>query len=92
MLFNSHIFIFGFLPIVFFGFYYIGRYNQNLAALWLTLSSLFFYGWWNIHFVGLLLVSIVFNYVAAYTIGHKIYQPTNQPTNQPVSQSVSQSA
>jgi alginate O-acetyltransferase complex protein AlgI len=69
MLFNSHVFIFGFLPIVFFGFYGIARYSHNLAALWLTLASLFFYGWWDVRFVGLLIGSIVFNYGAGYLIG-----------------------
>ena len=71
MLFNSHVFIFGFLPIVFFGFYGIARYSHNLAALWLTAASLFFYGWWDVRFVGLLLGSIVFNYGAGYLIGHR---------------------
>jgi alginate O-acetyltransferase complex protein AlgI len=71
MLFNSHVFIFGFLPIVFFGFYGIARYSYNLAALWLTAASLFFYGWWDLRFVGLLGGSIVFNYGAGYLIGHR---------------------
>jgi len=73
MLFNSHVFIFGFLPIVFFGFYGIARYSHNLAALWLTAASLFFYGWWDARFVGLLLGSIGFNYVAGYLIGHRFF-------------------
>lgn len=71
MLFNSHVFIFGFLPIVFFGFYGIARYSHSLAALWLTAASLFFYGWWDVRFVGLLLGSVVFNYGAGYLIGHR---------------------
>lgn len=71
MLFNSHIFIFGFLPIVFLGFYWVGRYSHSLASLWLAAASLFFYGWWDARFVGLLLGSIVFNYGAAYLIGLK---------------------
>ena len=73
MLFNSHVFIFGFLPIVFFGFYGIARYSHNLAALWLTAASLFFYGWWDVRFVGLLVGSIVFNYGAGYLIGHRFF-------------------
>lgn len=72
MLFNSHIFIFEFLPITFLGFYCIGRYSHSLAALWLTAASLFFYGWWDVRFIGLLLGSITFNYGAAYLIGHRI--------------------
>jgi len=73
MLFNSHVFIFGFLPIVFFGFYGLARYSNNLAALWLTAASLFFYGWWDVRFVGLLAGSIVFNYGAGYLIGHRFF-------------------
>ncbi|MCX7105648.1 MAG: MBOAT family protein [Methylococcales bacterium] len=71
MLFNSHVFIFGFLPIVFFGFYGVARFSHNLAALWLTAASLFFYGWWDVRFVWLLLSSIAFNYRAGYLIGHR---------------------
>lgn len=33
-----------------------------LAAGWLAAASLFFYGWWNPGYVGLLLVSVIFNY------------------------------
>ena len=80
MLFNSYVFIFVFLPIVFFGFFRIGKYSHNLASLWLAAASLFFYGWWDIRFIGLLLGSIVFNYSVGYLIGHRV-----------VSQSVSQS-
>ncbi|MDD5276303.1 MAG: MBOAT family protein [Methylovulum sp.] len=79
MLFNSYAFIFGFLPVVFFGFYRIGRYSHNLASLWLAAASLFFYGWWDARFVGLLLGSIAFNYSAGYLIGHRLSKPGNKP-------------
>lgn len=62
MLFNSYTFLFLFLPITFVGFFWIGSYSRSLAALWLFASSLFFYGWWNPVYVGLLLASILFNY------------------------------
>ncbi len=62
MLFNSYIFLFLFVPVVFAGFFLIGRYNRPLGALWLFAASLFFYGWWNPAYVGLLLVSIALNY------------------------------
>jgi alginate O-acetyltransferase complex protein AlgI len=70
MLFNSYTFILAFLPIVFIGFFLIGKYNHSLASLWLASASLFFYGWWDIRFVGLLVGSIAFNYSAGYLIGH----------------------
>jgi len=72
MLFNSFIFIFAFLPIVFFGFFRIGKHSHALASLWLAAASLFFYGWWDVRFVGLLLCSIVFNYAIGYQIGHAV--------------------
>ena len=71
MLFNSYIFIFAFFPIVFFGFFRIGKHSHALASLWLAAASLFFYGWWDVRFVSLLLGSIAFNYAAGYLIGHR---------------------
>jgi alginate O-acetyltransferase complex protein AlgI len=62
MLFNSYGFIFLFLPIVFLGFFQLSRINHAYAAAWLALSSLFFYGYWNPAYVGLLLGSIMCNY------------------------------
>jgi len=42
MLFNSYAFIFGFLPIVFLGFYRIARYSRYVASAWLAAAWLFF--------------------------------------------------
>lgn len=71
MLFNSYFFIFCFLPVIFFGFYIMGKHSHELASLWVAAASLFFYGWWNVRFVGLLLGSVAFNYAAGYLIGHR---------------------
>lgn len=62
MLFNSHIFLLAYLPVVLLGFFQISKYRRSLGALWLFLASLVFYGWWNPVFLTLLLGSIVFNY------------------------------
>ena len=62
MLFNSYSFIFLFLPVTFFGFFILGARKHLYGAAWLTLTSLFFYGWWNPIYVTLLLASIAFNY------------------------------
>jgi len=62
MLFNSYAFIFLFLPISLLGFFQLARLNQAYAAAWLALCSLFFYGYWNPAYVGLLLLSIGCNY------------------------------
>jgi D-alanyl-lipoteichoic acid acyltransferase DltB (MBOAT superfamily) len=63
MLFNSYIFIFGFLPLAFALTYLAGRYSQPLAKVALAALSLGFYAWWRPIHLPLLLFSIVFNYV-----------------------------
>jgi len=63
VLFNSFEFIFLFLPVTLFVFFFIGKRNQHQIAMsWLVLSSLFFYGWWNPAYLGLILFSMLFNY------------------------------
>mgnify|MGYP007076208916 CR=1 FL=1 len=68
MLFNSYLFIGLFLPISLIGFFLIARASHIVAALWLGLASLFFYGWWDPRYVGLLLLSIVFNFAVGRAI------------------------
>lgn len=44
MLFNSYAFLFGYLPVVFIGFFTLcGRHLIKAAKAWLFLSSLFFF-------------------------------------------------
>ena len=62
MLFSSLEFIFAYLPVVFFGFFALGRISVYLAAVWLTAASLFFYAWWNPLYLGLLVASAAVNY------------------------------
>jgi alginate O-acetyltransferase complex protein AlgI len=63
MLFNSFHFIFLFLPITLFIFFKIGGWGyRKIALAWLVGASLFFYGWWNPAYLGLLIGSILFNY------------------------------
>jgi len=72
MLFNSDIFLFVFLPVVFTGFCIIRQFgNRTAIVLWLFVSSLFFYGWWNPQYVGLILVSICFNFFLGRFIREK---------------------
>lgn len=68
MLFNSVEFLFLFLPVLLFVFFRLGRYSRRLAATWLLAGSLFFYGWWNPAYLGLLLASILFNYLIGYAL------------------------
>jgi D-alanyl-lipoteichoic acid acyltransferase DltB (MBOAT superfamily) len=62
VLFNSYSFIFLYLPIVLVVFFWLARTSHTFAAGWLAIASLFFYGYWNPAFIGLLLGSIVCNY------------------------------
>lgn len=70
VLFNSYAFLFAFLPLVLAVFFALGHYSQRWAGAWLTAASVFFYGWWNPAYVGLLLASILFN----YTVGCSLAQ------------------
>jgi len=70
MLFNSYIFIFVFLPVTLTIFFQIGKYGYHrLAVSWLISASLFFYGWWNPAYLGLIVGSILFNYAMGTLIG-----------------------
>ena len=63
MLFNSHQFILGFLPVTFFIYFYLNKRRMtNSAKCFLVLASLFFYSWWNIAYLPLILGSMLFNY------------------------------
>jgi len=62
MLFNSYTFLLLYLPITALAFFRLGGYSHRLAAAWLGAASLFFYGYWNPAYIGLLLASIFFNY------------------------------
>lgn len=69
MLFTSLVFFWLYLPIVLAGYYLLGRFSQNLAASWLFIASVAFYGYWMPEFVVLLLASIAWNYWIGSNIG-----------------------
>jgi alginate O-acetyltransferase complex protein AlgI len=66
MLFNSHVFLFTFLPAVLVGWYAIRAKTARLAFL--TGASWFFYAWWDWRFVPLMLLSTTVDYVAGGAI------------------------
>ena len=69
MLFNSYEFIFAFLPISFFVYFYLNNKKLTTASkAWLVFTSLFFYSWWNITYLPLILISILFNYTITNTM------------------------
>ena len=63
MLFNSDIFLFGFLPIVF-GVWWllIHTFSARLCQAWLLLTSCGFYAWWDVRLLPLLLGSVALNF------------------------------
>jgi len=64
MLFNSYEYLLWFLPGTLVVFFLLGR-RPLAAQAWLTLASLFFYGWWNPWHLPLIAGSIVFNFAVA---------------------------
>ena len=72
MLFNSNTFLFLFLPVVLAGFFAIGRFHREAAALWLFAASVAFYGMWNAAYIALLIGSIVFNYTVGVNLSRLV--------------------
>lgn len=63
MLFNSYIFIFLFFPLTLIGYYGLNYAGKHKAAIaFLTGMSLWFYGYNNIYYLAILIVSILINY------------------------------
>lgn len=78
MLFNSYAFILLFLPLTAAGFFLVARWGKGFGAGWLALCSLFFYGWWDYRYLGLLLLSICGNYLAGHYIAHHPGSPAGK--------------
>lgn len=63
MIFSSAQFILLFLPVSFFGYFFLNRIRLVvLGKAWLVAVSLFFYAYWNPAYIHLLLGSILFNF------------------------------
>lgn len=70
MLFNSYIFIFTFLPITLAGWYILNRLKAyGPAKFFLAGMSLWFYGYFNIYYLAVIIISILSNYLISYLIG-----------------------
>ncbi len=64
MLFNSIAFLFGFLPWALLGFWLLRRHEK--ARIWfLCIASIIFYGYWDWHYVPLLVGAIIINWLIA---------------------------
>lgn len=65
MVFSSPIFLFGFLPIALLFYYLSPRSFKNIVLL---LTSLLFYAWGEVFYIGVMLISIISNYVVGKLI------------------------
>lgn len=65
MLFNSLEFLFIFLPVTLLVFFSAAKMTPRAAIPLLALASVFFYCWWDIRFLPVLVLSILFNYSMA---------------------------
>jgi alginate O-acetyltransferase complex protein AlgI len=76
MLFNSYFFILVFLPVTLLVFFALGKRGEKRAAIgWLVAASLFFYGWWNPAYLGLIVASILFNYSVGTVLSSQQRRP-----------------
>lgn len=64
MFFNSYIFILLFIPLLLIGYFTLNHFKKyQWATAYLTAMSLWFYGYYNLYFLGAFLVSILGNYL-----------------------------
>ena len=69
MLFFSYQYIFAFLPLAVLGYFALCKQRLTTAAqAWLVFCSLFFYSAWEISYLPLILISILFNYTLAASL------------------------
>lgn len=64
MLFNTHLFIFIFLPITLVGYWLLARRNTRAQTLWLAIANLIFYGYAGIAYLALLLFMTTLTFIA----------------------------
>ncbi|GGC58260.1 alginate O-acetylation protein [Siccirubricoccus deserti] len=82
MLFNSHVFILAFLPVMLLGYTLLGHtVGRRPAQLFLVAGSLFFYGWWDASYLPLLIATTVFNYMVGrrLTDAYRRNTPSRRP-------------
>lgn len=81
MLFNSIQFIFFFLPIVLLVYYSLNYlYLSRFAKLWLVSASLYFYSYWELSYLPLIVLSLVFNFFSGIYINRLRTSPLSFST------------
>ncbi len=74
MLFNSYVFLFGFLPPVLVGWWGLSRWKP-LRLAFLTGASWFFYAWWDWRYLPVLIGATSIDYVAGLLIARSDDEP-----------------
>jgi len=71
MIFSSPVFVFAFLPVVFLVAMLVRRFKSSTLPLllWMTMSSLFFYAFWEASYLPIIVISIVANWLVGQWIG-----------------------
>ena len=63
MVFSTYEFIFLFLPIVLIGYFLLGKLKKKkIQQIFLIIASLFFYGYYNVSYLAIILISVLVNY------------------------------
>jgi alginate O-acetyltransferase complex protein AlgI len=76
MVFSSDTFLLGFLPVAYLMFLLArATGHRQLVVGWLIIASLFFYGWWNVSYLALILISIAAN----YSLGRVLHRWAQKP-------------
>lgn len=79
MLFNSFLFIFIFLPLVLIGWYGLNQYKHyELAKVFLAGMSLWFYGYFNVYYLAIIVISIIVNYFLSFVFTFSKTKLTNR--------------
>ena len=69
MLFDSFDFAI-FLPVVFFGYWFLLNKNLRLQNLFILVASYTFYGWWDVRFLALIALSTLVDYIVGQALNN----------------------
>ena len=81
MLFNSHIFLFAFLPLTLAGFLFFRQSGLvTIAVWWLIGASTIFYGWWNPAYLWLIYAVMLSNYGIGWLLTNAAWSQRKRKT------------
>ncbi len=80
MLFNSYIFILIFLPLTLLGYYILNHFKRyEMSKAFLAGMSLWFYAYFDVKYLGVIVSSVLINYLLSYIILRKESRSGNLP-------------